>query len=469
MLYVIGRQGCVKSPTSGGQPRCSQLNPRLSPIFVALLMVSAAIFVAAVPSPSASANAPTQRLGFWLQDSNSFPPAQTFFNAMFLTPPYPSSMEVMIFAPLQDQINGYSPSSSISYTTQAISYWGQIAQMADSYPNIRLVFDVAFNPSSSVYGLSDYLAIVNGLSKYSSVYGMGVDGEYTPETLALMTSAMSYVKDAGKLFVNYYATTGDIPTGGYAILHTNFPEGAGSYDQVGTLQDGSSQAIGLDSGFYASFPYPGTSSCPIGPSAVNSNTAGWNQCVISTEISAAASFSPSSERQFLELCVGFSSSGSFTGVSGETTNQLWDNPTLRNWIWTAPSYQGNFILSTGSDPATTTTSTTVDPTTTTSTTVSHTTTSTTTTTSTDPTSASYTLSTYVQCPEGIAYCGGATPVGVNVEYSSGTQVKLMASSYGGFELSSWSVCTSTCTTYTANPLLLTITADTKVTANFISG
>jgi hypothetical protein len=386
---------------------------------------------------------------------------------MFLTPPYPSSLEVMIFAPLQDQTNGYNPSSSGSYTAAAIAYWGQIAQMADAYPNIRLVFDVAFNPSSSTYGLSDYRIIVNGLSVYSSVYGLGVDGEYTPETLSLMTTAMSYVAGVGKQFVNYYAASGDIPSGGYSISHTNFPS---STDPEGTLNDANSQAIGLSSGYYGDFPFPGTATCPISSSTYGVN---WNQCVISTELAAASSFSPTSERQFLELCVGFSSSGSFTGVSGETTNQLWDNPTLRNWIWTNPNYQGHFILSTSSvstkvttsDPTTTSTSTSH---TTTTTIATSTTTKTTTTSTSDVASTSYTLSTYVQCPTGISECGGVTPIGVGVEYNSGAAVTLTANPYGGYELSSWSICTGSCESYSSNPLQITISADTSATAIFVA-
>jgi len=450
---------------------------KLPLVVVAMLVVSGVAFVAV--GPAASASAPTQRLGFWLQESNPFPPAQTFFNAMFLTPPYPSSLEVMIFAPFQDEINGYNPSSTGSYTSYSISYWGQIAQMADSYPNIRLVFDVAFIPSSSTYGISDYSAIVNGLSKYPSVYGLGVDGEYTPETSSLMASAMSYVTSAGKQFVNYYAAPGMVPSGGYNIVHTNFPEGnSGGYDQVGTLTNGDAQTIGIDSGYYAAFSYPGTVTCPIGPSAMNSKTAGWNQCVISTELATAVSVTPASERQFLEFGVGFSSSGSFTGVSGQTTNQLWDNPTLRNWIWTDPNYQGHFVLSTGSVSVSTTTSVAPVTTTTTSTTTSHTTTvtstttkvtSTTSTTSTsDSTSVSYSLATYVQCPSGIQYCGGATPVGVG-DWPAGSVATLTANPYGGYVLSYWSICTSSCTSYSSNPLQLTMSANTKATAVFVTG
>jgi hypothetical protein len=296
---------------------------------------------------------PSQRLGFWLQESNimgSYTPS-SFFNAMFLTPPYPSTMEVMVFAIQQDETNNHGCTLTSPYVNASLRYWGQVAQIADSYPNIRLVFEIAFDPSSGgsgVYGLGCFNSVVQALGQYSSVYGMGVEGEYTQASRGMteseMQTAMNDVTATGKLFINYYPPV-PIPPGGYEITHTNFPGGdAGGYDQVGTLQNYVSQSVGLDSGYYADFQFPGTVTCPIARSAMNSSTAGWNQCVVSTELSAAVNFSPLSARQFLEIDAGFSSSGSFTGVSGQTTNQLWDNPTLRNWIWTDPDYLGNFIL-----------------------------------------------------------------------------------------------------------------------------
>jgi len=296
-----------------------------------------------------------QRLGFWLQESDiikDYSPS-SFFNAMFLTPPYPSSFEMMVFAVLQDEANNYGCSSNAHYVGSSISYWGQVAQMADAYPNIRLILEIAFDPSnggSGTYGLSCFDTVVQGLSQYPSVYGIGVEGEYTTlsagMTEAEMQTAMNYVTGAGKLFINYYAPV-PIPSGGYDITHTNFPMQG---DQVGTLQDYDSQTVGLSSGYYDGFPFPSTFTCPIGPDAVASGALtnepqGWDQCVVSTELEAATSFSPDSARQFVELVAGFSTSGNFTGISGLSTDQLWDNPTLRNWIWTDPNYIGNFILS----------------------------------------------------------------------------------------------------------------------------
>jgi hypothetical protein len=266
---------------------------------------------------------------------------------MFMTPPYPSSMEMMVFSILQDQANSNGCSATSPFVNSSLSYWGQVAQLADSHPKIRLMFEIAFNATSSTFGLSCFSTVVQALSVHPSVYGIGVEGEYTSgKTPSTYSAAMGYVTAAGKYFINYYAPNGYIPSGGFGIVHTNFPAQG---DQVATLSHTASQTVGLSSGYYDSFPFPSNFTCPIGPNAVatgalTNEPQGFNQCVISTELAVAASISPASARQFLELAPGFSSSGSFRGVSGLTTNQLWDNPTLRNWVWTDPSYQTSFIL-----------------------------------------------------------------------------------------------------------------------------
>ena len=330
-------------------------------------IAAALLFTSLTPglmgSQASSSNA-THNLGFWLQEADvmrQYSP-QAFFNGYFLTPPYPSSVEMMIFAPLQDETNGYGCSTSSNYVKQSISYWGQVAQMADSYPNIKLIYEIAFDPASSTYGLSCFNTMVQAFSGYPSIYALGVEGEFTGSiSVSQMQTAMNDVTATGKEFIDYYSPVA-IPSGGYDIAHTNFPMQG---DQVGTLSKADSQTVGISSGYYDNFLFPSTFSCPIGPSdvasgALTNEPQGYNQCVVSTELSTAVS-QPAGTRQFLELAPGFSSSGSFTGASGQSTNQLWDNPTLRNWIWNDPNYQPYFILSTssasGSTSSTSTTST----------------------------------------------------------------------------------------------------------------
>ena len=353
------------------------------------------------------ANAP--RLGYWLQEgdimkgtwqggynSGGTDPAQLFFDTMFLTPPYPSSVEIMIFSIIQDESSGLTPGAAGSYTASSISFWSNLASLAQAYPNIRLVYEIAFDPTNGAtgtYGLPAFEMMVNAFGQYSGVYAMGVEGEYTKPasslTTAEMQTAMGYVTATGKQFISYYVSQSVIPSGGYDIYHTNFPGGdSGGYDQVGSLQMYDSHTVGMDSGYYAPFAFPGTLTCPIAASAVTASTAGWNQCVVSTELSTALSM-PAGTRDYLELDPGFDASGTFVGVSGVTTNQLWDNPTLRNWIWTDSNYQGNFILST--TPASSTTSSTSASTTTSST--HSTTTSSTHSTTTSSTSSTHSTTT----------------------------------------------------------------------------
>jgi hypothetical protein len=339
---------------------------KVSLLLVILLVFSA--FSVAFAMPAASANAPTRRLGFWLQEGNIDGPysASSFFNAMFLTPPYPASAEIMIFGIQQAYKTNMGCSANSGPVGESITFWGNVAQLADAYPNIRLVYEIAFVPNTPPYDINCFNTMVQAFSSHPSVYGIGVEGEYTNAkinglTQAIMQTAYNDVVSTGKQFINYYIKGGiTVPAGGYQIYHTNFPMQG---DQVGTLsQHTDSQAVGISSGYYDNFQFPSTFTCPIGANdvatgALITQPQGWNKCVVSTELSAAVS-SSASARQFVEFAVGFSSSGYFTGASGQSTNQMWDNPTLRNWIWTDPNNGPNFITSASSSPPPPTTTTT---------------------------------------------------------------------------------------------------------------
>lgn len=322
-------------------------------------------------------NSSSRSFGFWLQDSditncvftggynpcNSSPhPAQNFFDAMFLTPPYPSSLDMMMFGPVLDENSAYGCSTSAHYTGSDVSFFSDLASLADSYPNIKLVYDIAFNATSTTYGMNCFRSMVQAFASYPSVYGIGIEGEYFTGTMNDVQTAFNIVTGAGKQFITYYLDQRDfwpLPQGGYEIKITPFPT---SGAQVSDLQLSDPQFIGLTTGYYWNFPFPAPSvpppngiTCPIGPDAIGTGdpnqgqglNQGWNQCVVSTTLAAAVNFSPASERQFVEFCVGYEGKNQapFTGVSGQNTTQMWDNPTLRNWIWTDPNYYPNFVLS----------------------------------------------------------------------------------------------------------------------------
>lgn len=366
---------------------------------VAVAIIAISAFYIYHPFPLAGVSG-SHRLGFWLQEGDitnctwqggyqqcgAAHPAQLFFNSMFLTSPYPSTVEIMIFAPIQARVNSQGcATTGTGYVGSSVSFWGDLASLANSYPNIQLIYEIAFTPSAPGYDITCFNSMVQAFSGYPSIYGLGVEGEYTTVsgglTNAVMQTAYQDVQATGKQFINYYIHGVTIPSGGYSIAQTNFPAAG---DQVGTLGITGPNVVGISSGYYYSFPFPQNAiTCPIGPNViVTGSVEGWNQCVVSTELSVAVGL-PSGTRQFVELDPAFSSSGNFAGVSGQNTNQLWDNPTLRNWIWTDPNYAPNFILSTSAvlPPPSTSTSATSTVTSTSATTITSTSATTITTTS----------------------------------------------------------------------------------------
>jgi hypothetical protein len=334
---------------------------KISALLVLSLIVISGVSIFLAP-PVASANSPPRSLGFWLVDSSlqnctweggyqlcgSSHPAQLFFNSMFLTPPYPSSAEILLLGIQSDHEAHIRPTSPGSFTQRNIAFFANLASLADSHPNIKLIFEVAFIPGNPTYGYSALQLYLNAFKSHPSVYAIGIDYEQTKlilgrdMTMGEVRTTMNYVTSTGKEFISYYIPTSILPSGALQIFHTNFPS---STDPESDLLLTGPTIVGISSGYYSTNPFPGSASCPI--PLIDSHL-NWNKCLVSTELSKAASL-PSFTRQFLEFSTGFSSSGSFKGVSTLYTNQLWDNPTLRNWIWTDPNY-ASFVTSIGQAP-----------------------------------------------------------------------------------------------------------------------
>jgi hypothetical protein len=85
---------------------------------------------------------------------------------MFLTPPFPSTIEVMIFAILQDHTNNNVPGAKGSFTAASLFFWNDLASLSDSYPNIRIIFEVAFVVGDPIYGLPAFQLMVSSLGKH---------------------------------------------------------------------------------------------------------------------------------------------------------------------------------------------------------------------------------------------------------------------------------------------------------------
>lgn len=289
-----------------------------------------------------------RRLGFWLQESDlirTYSPQQ-FFNQYFLTPPYPSSLEIMIFATMN---RGVSLNTSISY-------WSQVAYLADNYPNIEITPMLSFGINQSAPSLQYWPNVqrwINSLKVYPSIYSFGIEGEFSTQLNASDIPMVSnYINQTGRQFINYYLHSNDYTVmtenGGFQIGHTNFPDYyAGAADQVSTLvYFGDQYSVGISVGVYYPAQFPGTVTCPISANAINSTSYGYNQCVVDTIISADLAM-PLANRQFLNLVPGFSypKFSTFPDTAGIVTDQMWDNPVLRGWIWNNPSYTDNFLLS----------------------------------------------------------------------------------------------------------------------------
>ncbi|MGI0081046.1 MAG: hypothetical protein ACRECH_15665, partial [Nitrososphaerales archaeon] len=261
-----------------------------------------------------------RRLGFWMQESDPmhvYTPLQ-FFNQYFQTEPYPSSLEVMVFGPLKDeQTNGSSN------TQASINYWSQVAAPADKYPAIEMQFMVAYDmPNTSQLNL--FQQFVNSMSHHSSVYSIGIEGEYAKGvTLQNMQQAMSIVNGVGKVFINYFVNPSVVPVGGYIIGHANFPGGdAGGGSSVCELAHfASSPYIGESVGYYSAFSFPEIGT--FDSTCLAESTLGWNQNIVDVVISHALTH-PVSVRQFVNLAVGFPKPtfSAFVDSNGIKTSQL---------------------------------------------------------------------------------------------------------------------------------------------------
>lgn len=366
--------------------------------------------------------------------------ASTFFSAMFLTQPYPSTVELM----MNNGINEITDTSNRAYLLS-------LMQMASSYPDVQLGLHVAFDVSNlTQWGLFQTFLNTVAASPYKSSLGfMGFaweqvsilttvhNGTYPTYASAQMQARLN---TAGISFISYYCGTSFAP---YLCLnHTNYPEG----DNQADLTAGSGHAnmvgatIGVDG--IQPFPSPGCTSVFGGAGMPAWSIQAYAQGFFGTgynniaacdniithagylatidQVLAAEATLPSANSEYTFViagnmgscflggtCAGGSGNlVSFTGVSGRTTHFLWDNPTFRqemtNWLAANPgSYTLNSLgATTTTSTVTSTVTTTITSSSTTATTTYPTTytttleiTSTSTTTLPSPSSSSFTTAT----------------------------------------------------------------------------
>lgn len=292
-----------------------------------------------------TSNLEGKRFGMWLTPSSLN--AEDFFYAYFMTPPYPSFLELIL-----------DSAFSISINTAKVK---AIADKASNF-NIEISIMVAFDMAKESEW-STFTSFLDTLQGVTSIYSIGIDGEHTtyggsfsngfgigdlwttkqisqPTLTPIFTRAESEVVQRGFEFINYYIRfgTSSFQQALVEIGHTNFP--------CGNLQGGDQEFtldwftepkfVGLSSGLAEQHPFP------------DSNH--FDQKTIDLVLASAVKKSDA-VRHFVALASGLTLKG-FTGVSGTMTRELWANKDFRNMIWTSRAYQDYFILSTDVDTLT---------------------------------------------------------------------------------------------------------------------
>lgn len=287
-----------------------------------------------------------KRLGVWAGSSEFSPPyytAEEFFNAYFLTPPY-----FAFFEPILD--------SAYSIAGTAGSTLIQIAEMADDYSSIEIAVMCAFDMGDE-NEWDIFISFLENLKGKTSIYSVGIDGEHAtyggtfPDKsignlwntgqisndvlISIFDRAKSEVELRGFEFVNYYLNFGDksFRNRYTQIGHTNFPcfRLSGGDPEYTLDWQTESWFIGQSAGLSETHALPDDNH--------------WNQEAVNTVIEHGVAKSDD-VRRFIGFATG-SATQSFTGVSGKTTNFIWDNPLFRQYVWDkVQQYQSEFILST---------------------------------------------------------------------------------------------------------------------------
>ena len=327
----------------------------------------------------------------------------TFFHAMFMTSPYPSTKQLTLNNGIVD-VTGYTPEIL------------QLIQLAAPYPNIKIGIDVAFDVSNP----TQWAQFTNSLNSWaSSPYSsaIGYVG-FAIEQLNIVTTSQNstwqqhaFPMMAARIsstpiqFVSYYpqglkggSSSSGWPTAYQFMVHTNYPEG----DNANVLNSGVGQAnivgithgsdghqifpaIGCNfqgvpnwstrsfaNGFYpSSFPSGVLSSLYSPCDNIIPGTTGFPPTI--DQALGQDNSNPLANRQWDNFIAGGMGTqngdgyppATFIGVSGVSTSFLWDHPTYRQemtqWLANTPNSfltsTGSAITTTSSTSSTTTTST----------------------------------------------------------------------------------------------------------------
>ena len=238
--------------------------------------------------------------------------ASKFVASYFDSPPYPSAM---LFA------TAMSPTGAGAPTAVGEAQWlGQVASLAQNEGlNVEIVILFFVNLSGqTIGGVPDQTSLVtqymSALQNHPNIYGAEYEVEYFGDTPVEELSFYNIVKGAGYVDLlnpgeaQFYA-------GEPVLDYSTYPYFGGTIP--GTLSPGS---IGV--GY-------GETGVPTG----SSPNPAW------TESSVQAIIDDSPGAPFVFIYAG-------SGGTGQPPYQLWNWPTLQQWIWKDSNYQSGFLLST---------------------------------------------------------------------------------------------------------------------------
>lgn len=238
--------------------------------------------------------------------------ASQFVANYFEEPPYPSAM---LFA------TALTPTGAGAPTANGEAQWlGQVAALAQSDGlDVEIVILFFVNLSGqTANGVPDQAVALtqymSALGSHPNIYGAEYEVEYYGNTRSEEQSFYNILADAGYV---------DILNPGTAPFYSGEPI--------------------LD---YSTYPYFG-GAIPVKTSA-NSVGVGYGE----TGVPSGSTPDPAWTQTTVQAIVDTSPGNPFvfiyagSGGTGQPPFQLWNWPTLQQWIWTDSDYRANFLLST---------------------------------------------------------------------------------------------------------------------------
>ncbi|MDA4127888.1 MAG: carboxypeptidase-like regulatory domain-containing protein [Thaumarchaeota archaeon] len=404
---------------------------------------------------SSPASSTERRFGFGYLNIGAvrqFYDATTFFNAMFLTPPYPSTAQFQLGA-LGDGVTlEFQDPNNVNFLLS-------VMQQAQPYPNIKLDLIIFFDlgNSASWNAFSTFLDTLAASPGKNAIGLVGLDAEHInivtdhpqpspSQEDQYYAQAQTWINQRGFEAVNIYSQgyEGTSNNNLKWLAVTNYPHG--DFSSALDLGVGDPYTVGIDTGLDAQQPFPPTSCADI---SVYSTivSPGWSTTTLCgtpptiKQVLDKDAANPQPNRRYCFILAGnlgstFDAGGGhiqlFTGVSGLTTRFLWDQAAFRqevaNWIASNPN---TFLTSNSA----TQTSSSISSSTSTTTSTTSTTTSTTSTTTSTTTSATSSSSSTVNTGGNRAFLRiralDTNSEWVMTSYNAQQVLSMISDAYGG--------------------------------------